>query len=177
MKEILLAEYNALKTEQLERIKHRDNIIYVLLGAAGTLLSFAIIHNANYVAAIIPMVSFVLCWIYLTNDRKISEIATYIEDDLAVQLSSCINNDEQNEEGPICNWEVKHKTYTGRKVRKLIQYIVDILIFGFPALIGVLATNMQSNSFALLTINSVFFIGIIILIIVQYNDRRITQEE
>jgi len=44
MKEILLKEYEMLKSEQLKRIKHRDNIIYVLLGAVGTLFSFAIIH-------------------------------------------------------------------------------------------------------------------------------------
>ena len=65
-----------LKVEQLARIKHRDNIIYVLLGAAGTLFSFAIIHKAFYVVAIVPMISFVLCWLYLSNDRKISEIGT-----------------------------------------------------------------------------------------------------
>jgi len=36
VKEILLKEYEVLKSEQLERIKHRDNIIYVLLGAVGS---------------------------------------------------------------------------------------------------------------------------------------------
>jgi hypothetical protein len=121
MKEIFLEEYKVLKAEQLTRIKHRDNIIYVLLGAVGTLFSFAIIHQATYVVAIVPMISFVLCWLYLANDRKISEIATYINDDLSNVLSSKLEENKQttkekdDKEGKqedknkmVFAWETKH---------------------------------------------------------------------
>lgn len=104
MKEILLEEYKVLKSEQLEHIKHRDNIVYVLLGAVGTLFSFAIIHKAIYVVAITPMISFVLCWLYLANDRKISEIGTYISEDLSEKLSVLIGEKKYS----IGNENIKH---------------------------------------------------------------------
>jgi len=172
MKEILLEEYKVLKSEQLERIKHRDNIIYVLLGAVGTLFSFAIIHQATYVVAIIPMISFVLCWLYLVNDRKISEIANYINNDLAVQLSALIDANLD-----IFNWETVHKQYKGRKARKLIQFVVDILIFALPALGGVLMVYMEPDSSYILFMDLIFFIGIIVLFVFHYTNKKITQEE
>lgn len=174
MQEILLEEYKVLKAEQLTRIKHRDNIIYVLLGAVGTLFSFAVIHNVNYVVAILPMISFVLCWLYLANDRKISEIGTYITDDLSSKLSSLIDDKNEN----VFYWEKKHKTYTGRKKRKLIQFIVDILVFGLPALVGTLMIQIQENHNLLVYIvDLAFFVGIIILFVYHYSNKDITQEE
>ena len=172
MKEILLKEYEVLKSEQLERIKHRDNIIYVLLGAVGTLFSFAIIHSATYVVAIVPMISFVLCWLYLANDRKISEIATYINDNLVQKLSSLLNSNVN-----IFNWETEHKKYKGRKIRKLIQFIVDILVFAFPALAGMLMVSIEPNSGYVFSIDLLFFMGIVILFVVHYSNKDITQEE
>ena len=171
MKEILLKEYDVLKSEQLERIKHRDNIIYVLIGAVGTLFSFAIIHSATYVVAIIPMISFVLCWLYLANDRKISEIGTYITDDLSEKLSNLLGKEE------VFSWETKHKTYAGRKQRKLIQFIVDLLIFAFPALSGILMVSTQQNSGYVVSLDILFFLGIIILFVLHYSNKKITQEE
>lgn len=171
MKEILLEEYKVLKSEQLERIKHRDNIVYVLLGAVGTLFSFAIIHKAIYVVAITPMISFVLCWLYLANDRKISEIGTYISEDLSEKLSVLIG------EKKVFYWERKHKTYSGRKTRKMIQYIVDLLIFAFPALGGLLMVSTQANSGYIVFLDTLFLIGIIILFIVHYSNKKITHEE
>lgn len=172
MKEILLKEYEVLKSEQLTRIKHRDNIIYVLLGAVGTLLSFTIIHKATYVVAIIPMISFVLCWLYLSNDRKISEIGTYINDDLSKELSA-LSKENTN----IFNWEMQHKQYKGRKVRKLIQFVVDILIFAFPALVGVIMISTQPDNGYVFCIDLIFFIGIVVLFVFHYSNKDITQEE
>ena len=175
MKEILLKEYEVLKSEQLERIKHRDNIIYVLLGAVGTLFSFAIIHSATYVVAIIPMISFVLCWLYLANDRKISEINTYITEDLAIKLSESVNSENTKE---IFYWETKLKTYAGRKQRKLIQFIVDLLVFAFPALGGLLMIwTIEPNSGYVVFADMLFFVGIIILFVLHYSNKKITQEE
>lgn len=54
------------------------------------------------------MISFVLCWLYLANDRKISEIGTYISEDLSVKLSNLVGKEE------IFYWEPKHKIYFKR---------------------------------------------------------------
>ena len=168
MKEILLEEYKTLKAEQLSRIKHRDNIIYVLLGAVGTLFSFAIIHKVYYVAAIVPMISFVLCWMYLSNDRKISEIGNYISEDLAKELG----DDEK-----IFLWETKRKGYSGRKVRKLIQFVVEMIVFSLPAAIGLIAAQFQPNGNAVFIIDFIFVSWIVVLFIYHYSDNKITHEE
>jgi hypothetical protein len=183
MKEILIEEYKVLKSEQLTRIKHRDNIIYVLLGAIGTLFSFAIIHQATYVVAIVPMISFVLCWLYLANDRKISEIATYINNDLSQKLSLLLEKDKQTKEGKekkekeVFAWETKHKQYKGRKIRKLIQFIVDIFVFAFPALTGVLMVYTEPNKNYVFYVDLMFFVGIVILFVLHYSNKDVTQEE
>ena len=174
MKEILLKEYETLKAEQLERIKHRDNIIYVLLGAVGTLFSFAIIHEANYIVAIVPMISFVLCWLYLANDRKISEIGTYITEDLSSKLSSLFDDNGYE----VFYWEKRHKTYAGRKMRKWIQYVVDLLIFVSPAFLGTLMVQSESdNSYMVYGFDWLFVAGIIALFVYHYSNKKITQEE
>jgi chromosome condensin MukBEF MukE localization factor len=117
------------------------------------------------------MISFVLCWLYLSNDRKISEIGNYITYDLSTQLSKVTNEDE------VFIWEKVHKTYTGRRARKLIQFIVDILIFAFPALSGLLMILTQSNNGYVLAVDILFFIGVVVLFVVHYSDEKITQEE
>ena len=143
----------------------------MLLGAIGTLFSFAIIHETVYVVAIVPMISFVLCWLYLANDRKISEIGTYITEDLSSKLSKRMDGQE------VFAWEPKHKTYTGRKIRKLTQFIVDLLIFAFPALGGLLMVSTQVDSDYVLILDIAFFVGIIILFVIHYSNKKITQEE
>ena len=40
--EVLLAEYNCLKSEQAQRIGFRDNLLYVTLGVFGAVVSFAV---------------------------------------------------------------------------------------------------------------------------------------
>src|SRR5215217_3250792 len=79
LKEVYLIEYQKLKDEQIARIGFRDNLIYATLVAIGAILSFAITNPANYQALLIlPLATFVLGWIYLSNDRKISDIGRYI---------------------------------------------------------------------------------------------------
>ena len=115
--------------------------------------------------------SFVLCWLYLANDRKISEIGTYISEDLSEKLSNLMGKEE------VFYWESKHKTYSGRKIRKMIQYVVDLLVFAFPALGGMIMVSTQVNSGYVVFLDTLFFVGIIILFVVHYSNKKITQEE
>ena len=47
---VWLAEYDKLKTEQIQRIGFRDNLLYVTLGVFGAVISFAVSNTANYYA-------------------------------------------------------------------------------------------------------------------------------
>jgi hypothetical protein len=77
--EILLKEYDKLKSEQTQRIGFRDNLLYVTLGLFVTVVSFAISSQANYYAfLVLPWVCLILGWNYVVNDEKISAIGKYI---------------------------------------------------------------------------------------------------
>ena len=77
--EVLLAEYNCLKSEQAQRIGFRDNLLYVTLGVFGAVVSFAVSDPAHYHALlVIPWVCLILGWTYVVNDEKISSIGRHI---------------------------------------------------------------------------------------------------
>ena len=177
MKNILLAEYSTLKSEQLARIKHRDNLIYVALGAMGTLFSFAMIHDAAYVVSLIPMVSLVLCWLYISNDRKISEIGNYIGHDLPTLFKKYTSEEEMPlEANDMFYWEKRHMQYAGRKTRKKTQYVIDLLVFVFPSLVSCLIIWFKEQKL-LGIVSIVFVLAIIGLFVIHYSAKEITKEE
>ena len=112
-----------------------------------------------------------LIWTARFNDRKISEIDTCITEDFSLELSEIMDNQE------VFAWEPKHKTYAGKKIRKLTQFIVDLLIFAFPALGGLLMVSTQVDSGYVVILDIAFFVGIIILFVIHYSNKKITQEE
>ena len=111
---VSLAEYQAIKAEQVARINTRDNLIYVTLVAiAGTL---TITHSANSrgYLLLVPAVAFVLGWTYLANDHMISAIGRYFREHPGL---------------PGLGWETDHPADKRRGSRKVIQLAVDLTVF------------------------------------------------
>src|SRR5690242_2433618 len=74
------AEYRTLKAEQLERIKQRDNFLNLNIVAIGVISSVAIQGSRRDVIwLLIPWVTFILGWVYLSNDDKITAIAQHLD--------------------------------------------------------------------------------------------------
>jgi hypothetical protein len=121
--EAALAEYTAIKAEQVARIGTRDNLIYVTLVAiAGTL---TITHAAGSRAylLLVPAVTCLLGWTYLCNDTMISAIGRYLREHPELSMG----------------WESDHPADRRRASRKLIQLAVDLATFcgsGAVALAG-----------------------------------------
>ena len=142
--EVLLAEYNCLKSEQAQRIGFRDNLLYVTLGVFGAVVSFAVSAPGNYYALlVIPWVCVILGWTYIVNDEKISSIGRYIRYELAAKVKACTGNDAPEK---LLGWEVAHRDDKHRKRRKIQQLIVDEITFVFSGLIALgafwfMATN------------------------------------
>jgi hypothetical protein len=140
LKEVYLTEYQKLKDEQIARIGFRDNLIYATLVAIGAILSFAIARPDNYQALLIlPLATFVLGWIYLSNDRKISDIGRYIRVVLAKRLGK-LNNGQQH----LFEWELVYKVEPRRLQHKVLQLIVHEALFvgsGFIAILTFLRTT------------------------------------
>jgi hypothetical protein len=113
--DVALAEYQALKAEQVARIGIRDNLIYAVLAAAGAIAAaVATAGNVRLLLAL-PPAALVLGWTYLQNDRKISAIGAYLRDG----------------ELPL-RWETAHRATADRRRTKHWQLAIDLTAFCGP---------------------------------------------
>jgi peptidoglycan/LPS O-acetylase OafA/YrhL len=140
--EILLKEYDALKSEQAQRIGFRDNLLYVTLSVFGGVISFAFSKDsqekAYYALLILPWVSLILGWTYLVNDQKISAIGEYIKSKLAKRIgdiSQTADNSQTYEF--IFGWEKEHRCDLRRKRRKIEQLIIDLITFVVSGILAI----------------------------------------
>jgi hypothetical protein len=125
--EIVLKEYDKLKSEQAQRIGFRDNLLYVVLGLFGTIVSFSISGSSHYYALlVVPWVSLILGWTYVVNDEKISAIGRYIRDKLVDKVKVHMGNAELEN---LLGWEIAHRADPHRQRRKIQQLIVDEITF------------------------------------------------
>lgn len=129
-----LAEYKQLKDEQRHRIGVRDNLIYSTFTATAAVVAFAFtgLTPRFLVLLLLPPVTIVLGWTYLCNDRKITEIGTYIRDELTVAVTG-------QRSTPVFGWE-QHRRGPGvyRRYRKVAQAVVDLTAFVAPGVVAVL---------------------------------------
>jgi hypothetical protein len=131
--EVLLKEYDKLKSEQTARIAFRDNLVYVTLSVYGAIIAFAV-KEYSFTLLVLPWASIVLGWNYLVNDEKISAIGRHVRFDLSKQVSNLLGEVKAEE---LFGWETAHRRDRRRRRRKIEQLIVDQTIFvlsGFAAL-------------------------------------------
>jgi len=118
------------------------------------------------------MISFVLCWLYLANDRKISEIGNYISETLSMELANIIDSNND-----VFAWELTHRAHIGRKILKLLQFAIEIIIFSSSSLAAIFMLTTLSDTKYIYYGDILFLAGIIILFIFHYSNKKITQEE
>ena len=179
---ILLSEYNVLKSEQLERIKIRDTLIYISLGIFGAVFSFAMLketglntEDKRVVFLLLPTISFVLSWIYIDNDSKISHIGEYIKEKLipifAVSKKNS-GNDSNEDAVVIFGWETYHSKDDKKNARKFLQWMTDILTFIIPAIVSIYLYFQApaSNDYVIYFANwNVFITGLMFILLSCYN--------
>jgi hypothetical protein len=135
--EILLKEYDKLKTEQAQRIGFRDNLLYVTLGLFGTVLSFALANSANYYALlVVPWVCLILGWTYVVNDEKISSMGRYIRLTLVDKLKEHTGYTDLD---TLFGWEIAHRDDDRRIRRKIEQLIIDEITFVISGTIALIS--------------------------------------
>ena len=135
--EVLLAEYNCLKSEQAQRIGFRDNLLYVTLGVFGAVVSFAVSDPTHYYALlVIPWVCLILGWTYVVNDEKISSLGRYIRYTLVDKVKEHTGHEDLE---TLFGWEIAHRSDKHRKRRKIQQLIVDEITFVVSGLIALAA--------------------------------------
>ncbi|GIH95288.1 hypothetical protein Psi01_59180 [Planobispora siamensis] len=132
--QVLLAEYDRLKTEQVARIGVRDNLIYFMLGSAATVAAGAFAGRNAALALLLPVASMALGWTYLANDHMISAIGRHVRQQLCPRL-----RDLAGQQLPVFGWERNHADDHRRRSRKRLQFAVDLLTFAGPAVAATVA--------------------------------------
>jgi hypothetical protein len=128
--EVHLKEYDKLKDEQISRIGFRDNLIYVTIAAVGAVLSYAVQSPEKYAAfLVLPPLCFALGWTYLVNDEKVTAIGDYLRDTLSEEVAVPRG----------FGWERDHRSDPPRRSRKLVQLLVDQVLFCGSSLVAIVA--------------------------------------
>lgn len=139
-------EYSALKSEQLKRIEHRDQIVYLQIVVIGALLGLKSDFTESLVALVVPFPCIALGWIYLVNDQKISAIGQYIRTDLAKRYKDCVLDDRDDRDDSIFNWESWNAKEAGRQFRKFVHLIINIFVFIMPGGVALVISVSSFNS-------------------------------
>lgn len=121
--DVLLAEVDNLKAEQVKRITARDRTVYTALAAAGVVVGFAATHGTGLLLAL-PLVSLLLGWVHHINDQAIGAAGRYLRREIAPALAELIGGGV-----PVLGWESAHRTDRHRRARKLAQLCADLTAF------------------------------------------------
>ena len=122
-----MAEYQALKAEQLARIGTRDNLLYANLAVIGGVLAAALTGRQAACLLLVAPACVILGHTYLANDAKISAIRDYVRTVLSPQLDAL---DGGTRGGPLpFGWEFAHLADPQYDARRTGHLIVDLLAF------------------------------------------------
>jgi hypothetical protein len=121
---LLLVEYEQVKGEQRARITHRDGLVYTTIAAMAGVIAAVISAKAAALLLVLPPVSVLLGWTYLTNDEKVSAAGRYVRERIGPRLEALANASE-----PVFGWEVAHRNGPRRRARKVMQLVVDLVAF------------------------------------------------
>jgi hypothetical protein len=159
--ELFLHEYDKLKSEQIQRMGFRDNLIYANLIAMTGIISIAASDTVRIlVLLVLPMICVVLGWTYLVNDEKISAIGRYIRHTLSDKIRDAIKSKDES----LFGWETAHRSDNRRISRKRLQLIVDELVFILPGVVAIVMFWINAPNF-LLTLRWVAVVEAILLVI------------
>ena len=125
--DVLMAEYTALKAEQLARIGTRDNLLYATLAAFGAVLAAALTSGQPTCLLMVPPAAVILGWTYLANDLKISAIREYIRTELARRMDA-LSGGTGADPLPF-GWEFAHLVDPLYASRRAAHLGVDLLAF------------------------------------------------
>ena len=138
-------EYAALKAEQLKRIEHRDQIIYLQIVAMGALFGTSDKISQTLLCLLVPFPCLALGWTYLVNDQKISAIGKYIRQELESKFGALAGG---NSGTSLFGWEVAHRSDRRRGQRKVIQLLIDIVVFVVPGIFACAWQLYQARHFS-----------------------------
>lgn len=117
-------EYATLKTEQLERIKQRDTFLNLNIVAIGAVTAIAVQGERQASAwLVVPWLSAILGWAYLSNDDKVTAIARHVAASLPHTGAA--------------TWEAGEKGLLAPRIRHVVDFVVFVLSFVLPTPVAI----------------------------------------
>ncbi|WP_134129942.1 hypothetical protein [Kribbella pratensis] len=114
-----------MKSEQLERIKQRDSFLNLNVVAIGLTASLAIqLEGRQHAWLLIPWITTILGWAYLSNDDKVTAIARHLEQNAGISESLGL-------------WESSTKGLTPSALRRTAEIVVFLIAFVAPTPVSV----------------------------------------
>jgi len=127
--EVYLAEYDKVKSEQAQRIGHRDNLVYATLVATASVIAFAFKEGGDPIGLmVLPFACFVLGWLHTTNDEKISAVGEYLRTALKNRISTLTSDKDPC----LLGWENAVRAGPHRRWRKMIELLSKLVTFVAP---------------------------------------------
>ncbi len=124
--QLLVAEYESVKSEQRARIGFRDNLLYVTLAVGAAVIAATAQAKRPAMLLALPPVCVVLGWTYLVSDEKISAIGLYVRDELGPRLALLADGGSGF---TTFGWDARHRGDTRRRSRKTVQTVIDLTAF------------------------------------------------
>jgi len=115
--QVHLAEFSALRDEQLELIKWRETLIFYSLAISGALFSFAFSSSVNNPEALSPRLALylvaplasVIGGLWMSSTWRIRRIGLYVRDIIAPGLNSILRSldsgDQQSTVAGVFDWQ------------------------------------------------------------------------
>lgn len=135
--QVLLAEYQHLKSEQVERIKLRDSYVNLNIVAVGVISGFLASHPRYSLAWLaVPWICTAFGWLYVMNDEKVSALQRYFRTRLRPALAP-----------DALGWEIfdRRKTIL-KRTHKGGQLVVEEAMFVLPTVVALVAYASATGS-------------------------------
>jgi hypothetical protein len=124
---VALAQYAALKAEQLERIRYREHLIYLMIFSSGAVLAFAL-HAAQQATAVLvlPLLGFLFGWPYVIADRATSRVGEFLRTAVEPELADMVDHGRERR---MLSWEFRHPSDQFYRLQKRVTWAYEMLLF------------------------------------------------
>ncbi len=90
-----------------------------------------------------PWVCFILSWMYISNDEKVSSIGKYLRTNYSRRMALYLKNSEITPD--FLGWEFFHRSDKRRVGRKMLQFAVDSITFVAPGALSLFLYLRNKN--------------------------------
>lgn len=137
--DIVLAEYNALRTELLQRVATRYQIMGLAFSAFSAILAVQAFGAGSaaglYLVLLYPLLAFFLLNVYLSNSRHMHTIENYIK----TNIEACIKEELKSPFKENFGWQTHYDAHNGGLKKGQFSSIGGRFVFPATAVVTVIA--------------------------------------